>query len=74
MAKRAYIVKDEINEYDLKDNEVVMDYTVYNEFFGTDYTKSNLNSFIPHEVELKQYRLYDYKNENVLYSYICETF
>lgn len=57
-----------VTETQLADNEVKMNYKKYNEVFGTEYTISNLNDFVPHEVEIKQYRFYDYKLENVLAS------
>ncbi len=43
----------------LHDNEILMNYDVYNEIFGTSYTPQNMNEFRPHEVHLKYYLLCD---------------
>ena len=50
----------------LKDNEVLMSYKKYNEIFGTNYTESNLNTFIPHEINVEFYKYYDCGFENKL--------
>ena len=52
----------------LKDNEVMMDYVDYNKVFGTEYTSNNLDTFVPHTITLSQYRYYDYKYENPLFT------
>ena len=48
-------------------NEIILSYKVYNEIFGTEYTPQNLDTFVPHTINLSQYRLYDYANENPLF-------
>ena len=52
----------------LKDNEVMMNYVDYNKVFGTEYTSKNLDTFVPHTITLSQYRYYDYKYENPLFT------
>lgn len=32
---------------ELADNEIIMNLDVYNKIFGTDYTKTSINEFIP---------------------------
>lgn len=53
--------------YTLTGNEVLMNINAYNEVFGTEYTAANLNTFVPHTVDLKEYRYYDLKLENPLF-------
>ena len=43
------------NTVPLADNELVANYSVYNEIFGTTYTAQNMKEFIPHEVKLSYY-------------------
>lgn len=43
----------------LGDNEIIMNYSVYNEIFGTDYTKKDLHKFTPHSAVLSSYRYTD---------------
>ena len=43
----------------LHDNEMLINYDVYNEIFGTNYTSQNANEFTPHEVKLTYYLLCD---------------
>jgi len=46
---------------ELLDNEVTMNYTKYNEMFKTNYTTATFKDFVPQEVSIKQYQLYDYE-------------
>ena len=39
----------------LHDNEILINFDVYNEIFGTNFTSQNMNEFIPHEVKLTYY-------------------
>ena len=48
----------------LKENEIIMNYKKYNEIFGTDYTSTNLNEFVPHYINFKEYRHYDEEYNN----------
>ncbi len=43
------------NDITLQDNEILINYDVYNEIFGTNYTAQNLNEFTPHEVKFTYY-------------------
>ncbi len=43
----------------IEDNTVIMNYQHYNDIFGTNYDESSLDEFVPHEITLTQYRLYD---------------
>ena len=54
--------------FDLKENEIVMNIDKYNRIFNTNYTKDTINTFIPHKVNLSQYYFYDYNNENSLFN------
>ena len=45
----------------LIDNEVTMNYNLYNQIFKTSYTSSTLKNFVPHEVSVSQYLFYDYE-------------
>ena len=51
----------------LTGNQIKLSYVTYNELFGTAYTRENLNTFVPHEIKLSQYRYYDYSFENPLF-------
>lgn len=59
-------VRPNVDFSTLQDNEIIMPYEKYNKAFGTNYTSSNLNTFVPHEFELAQYRFYDYALEEPL--------
>lgn len=54
--------------YDLQNDEISMSYLLYNEIFGTEYTKDSLNEFVPHSMKIDQYREYDVDNEHLLLS------
>ena len=41
-------------------NEVTMNYSVYNQIFKTDYKTTNLKDFVPREISVSQFHLYDY--------------
>ena len=65
---------EHIKSYSTGDREalpystIMINYEQYNEIFGTDYTPSTLDSFIPHRVMLTQYRQYDVDMEEPLFS------
>ena len=57
---------------DLKDNEIVMGYQMYNTIFGTTYVTTKdaplyYGNFVPHTITLKRYRDND-KTKEVIYS------
>lgn len=52
----------------LAENEILLPYGVYNEVFGTNYTAKDVDSFVPHDVNLSHYRYYDYACENPLFT------
>ena len=52
----------------LPEDSIIINYEQYNDLFGTDYTPSNLDSFIPHTVKLTQYRQYDVDMQEPLFS------
>ena len=54
--------------YKLSDGEIIINYNVYNTLFGTKYTESNLNTFVPHMVKIEQFSYDDLTRENVLLS------
>jgi ABC-type antimicrobial peptide transport system permease subunit len=62
------IWKGEWEGYNLKENEVIMNYERYNEIFGTNYNLNNLDTFMPHEIKLEQYRYFDTERKNILMS------
>ncbi len=43
------------NTTTLNDNEILINYDVYNEIFGSNYTSQNMKEFVPHEVKLTYY-------------------
>lgn len=63
-----YLMLDALNEFNLNDNQIAMNYKKYNEIFGTEYTTSNLNDFIPHKIVIEQYRYADYTKKKVILS------
>ena len=64
-----FVSYDENNVYKLKENEVVMSFTIYNDIFNTNYTSSTVSLFKPHKISVKQYRTTDYERENMLLSF-----
>ncbi len=52
----------------LKEGEISMNITEYNEIFGTSYNASNLHEFTPHTMKITMYRWYDVDNKNPVYS------
>ena len=65
--KRAtsYYIYDYVNNNypDLKDNEIKIGYTIYNAIFGTLFTSSNLNEFVPHTIKFTKYKDNDVNKE-----------
>lgn len=57
------------SSYDLKEDEIVMDYKKYNTIFDTDYSESTLKDFTPQEVVFKYSYYYDEKSSVVNYSF-----
>lgn len=53
---------------ELADNEIIMNLDVYNKIFGTDYTKTSINEFIPHTVNMKHYKYFAPEEKNILFS------
>ncbi len=60
------IRKDSYYDYSLKDNEIIMSVSWYNNFFGTKYDINNIENFSPHKINFKQYLYSDIKRENIL--------
>lgn len=66
--------KNFISSYSPSDKETIapgtihMNYENYNQFFGTNYDKNNLDTFVPHKVKLTQYRFYDIECKDPLLS------
>lgn len=54
--------------YVLNDDEIIMSYEKYNSIFNTNYNESNINDFVPVDVEFKYYRHHDVNNEELIYS------
>lgn len=52
----------------LGDNEIMIPYQKYNELFGTEYTASTIDSFVPHTVTLAHYHHNDPDHEKPLVS------
>ncbi len=50
-----------------RENTMVLNYSLYNDLFGTQYTPNNLTSFVPHEVKLSHFMRYDVNNEHPLF-------
>ncbi len=55
-------------EPDLNDNEIVFSYVKYNEIFGTDYTESTLDTFVPHPLTISHYRFADADRKEPLFT------
>ncbi len=49
------------------EGSIYVNYEVYNEVFGTSYTNTNLNEFVPHKVMLGHYEVDDVNNEYPLF-------
>lgn len=52
--------------YNLKDNEIVLDFKQYNTTFGTNYNESNYKDFTPHNATYKYYQFYDEMYANIV--------
>lgn len=50
----------------LMGNNVEMSYQKYNSMFGTEYTTSTIDTFIPHDCKIEIYRYFDTKEINKL--------
>lgn len=57
------------SSYDLKEDEIVMDYKKYNAIFDTNYSEGTLKDFSPQEVVFKYSYYYDEKSSVVNYSF-----
>lgn len=55
-------------KYELKDDEIVIGYHLYNTIFGTNYTEQTLDQFEPHEVTFKYSYYHDVNSSNVVYT------
>ena len=53
---------------DLPENSIRMNYVKYNELFGTNYSETNLDEFIPHKITLSHHEYDDINNQNPLFS------
>lgn len=53
---------------ELEENEVLMEIKTYNSVFGTQYTSSTLDDFIPHTEVLNHYLYSDLNKEDILFS------
>lgn len=62
----AYVVHEDFINEDLKENEVIMSLSKYNEYFHTNYTEENYKKFKPHSIKISQYYFYDEDLSNVL--------
>ena len=51
-------------EFNLKDNEIVLDYKNYNLMFNTSYNVSNVDKFVPHTATFRYYQFYDEMQTN----------
>ncbi len=49
-------------------NEMSMSIEKYNQIFNTRYDASNIDTFIPHQVNLTYYRIYDLENQNPIFN------
>ncbi len=47
---------------ELGDYDVIMNRDTYNEFFGTDHQKSDIEKFVPHKVSMSHYKHFDQNN------------
>lgn len=56
------------NTVPLGDNEVLMNYDLYNEIFGTSYTSQTMNQFVAHEVKFSYYLMCDQSKSQKKYS------
>lgn len=53
---------------DIPEGTIYMNYSDYNDIFGTDYTESNLDTFVPHKALLSHFYEYDVELKNPIYS------
>ena len=49
-------------------NEITMSIEKYNQIFNTRYDASNVDTFVPHSVNLTYYRIYDAENKNPVFN------
>ena len=52
---------------EMSEGTVKLDYQTYNEVFGTEYDKTNLDTFVPHKAILSHYEYSDVNHENPLF-------
>lgn len=64
-----YFVTDLKNTYKLGENGIAMGLEFYNTLFKTDYTNNTMKDFVPHEITIESFNLYDAKFENVIDTY-----
>lgn len=58
--------QDSLIKTDLSDNNVIMTTQTYNKIFNTNYTKDNLDEFVPHEIKVtKQFIEEDYYEDTL---------
>lgn len=53
-------------EFNLNDNEIVLDYKEYNSMFNTNYSEATLSKFVPHNATFRYYHYYDELRTNAL--------
>ncbi|MBR3894394.1 MAG: ATP-binding cassette domain-containing protein [Clostridia bacterium] len=63
-----YGIKDLHNQFGLGPAEVVLSLEAYNAYFETDYTRTDCDTFVPHDMEIAVYRMYDLLKEHCLFS------
>ena len=51
---------------DMPEKSVILSYDAYNSIFGTDFSASNVEQFVPHTVQLNQFMRYDIDQKNPL--------
>lgn len=57
-----------VGSEDLPDDSIYMYYEDYNALFGTNYTASNLDTFVPHTAVLSHFYEYDIEMNDPIYS------
>lgn len=61
-----YAYRAKYLNWHINENEVSMSYQKYNKLFNTNYDSNNIDTFVPHEIKISQYKYYDYERENKL--------
>lgn len=58
-----------VQEIDLNDDKIVINYRLYNKIFNTEYTEKDIDTFSPHKIEFNYCYYYDTDSVNIVDSF-----